>query len=72
MTGSTKSGFIRQKQKKVSWANCGLTTTCTGAREAQFSWVLVRPFARPVMWSVRHPKRSQPHKQIPYTEAVND
>ena len=25
-----------------------LTTRCSGAREAQFVWLLVRPFARPL------------------------
>jgi len=30
-----------------------LTTTCTGAAAAQFSWILSMPLARPVMCGVR-------------------
>jgi hypothetical protein len=30
-----------------------LTTTCTGAAEARFTWLLVRPFGGPVMSGVR-------------------
>src|SRR5205085_10614337 len=34
-------------------AGRGLTTTCTGAAEAQFVWVLAMPFGGPLMSSVR-------------------
>jgi hypothetical protein len=37
----------------LDYTRLRLTTASTGAREAQFVWFLVRPFARPVMRGVR-------------------
>ena len=48
------SGII-QHGDVVRRPGAGITTTCTGAAEAQFTWLFVVPFGGPVMSSVRRP-----------------
>ena len=45
----------RMKLIKAAKFRVGLTTTCTGAAAAQFTWLVVRSFGGPVMSSVRSP-----------------
>ena len=45
---------MHNREAAAIFAGC-LTTTCTGAAEAMFTWLLVRPFGGPVMSGVRHP-----------------
>jgi hypothetical protein len=52
--------IMRRRKVAQAFEGC-LTTTCTGAAEAQFTWVQVRPLGGPVMSGVRRSSmRGQP------------
>jgi hypothetical protein len=51
--------IMRRRDAAQDFAGC-LTTTCTGAADVRFTWLQVRPFGGPVMWSVMPRNRSRP------------